>query len=76
VPDGADNAERLALIAALSGRTATRGAWWETAVPQSMHIEEVEALWAPIAKRDDWAPLMAKIDAIRAMGAALAKITD
>ena len=76
VPDGADNAERLALIAALSGRTATRGAWWETAVPQSMHIEEVEALWAPIAERDDWAPLMAKIDAIRAMGAALAKITD
>lgn len=35
-------------------------------------IEEVEALWAPIAERDDWAPLNAKIDRIRALGAALA----
>ena len=35
-------------------------------------IEEVEALWAAIATRDDWAPLNAKIAAIRALGAALA----
>jgi uncharacterized protein YdiU (UPF0061 family) len=73
VPDGADSAERAALIAALAGRAATRGAWWRQAAPQSLHIAEVEALWAPIAERDDWAPLMRKIAAIRAMGAALSQ---
>jgi hypothetical protein len=31
----------------------------------------VEALWAPIADRDDWRPFRAKIHDIRAMGAAL-----
>ena len=33
-----------------------------------MVIEEVEAIWAAIAERDDWAPLAAKIDAVRAHG--------
>jgi hypothetical protein len=37
-----------------------------------MLIDEVEALWAPIAERDDWAPLHAKIAAIRRMGEAMA----
>ena len=40
--------------------------------PCSMLIDEVEALWSAIAERDDWAPLHAKIAAIRAMGEALA----
>ncbi|QJQ31582.1 YdiU family protein [Sphingomonas lacunae] len=71
IPDGPDTPERAAMIAALAGRSATRGAWWETVPPQSMSIEEVEALWAPIAEADDWAPLYAKVDAVRAMGAAL-----
>ena len=71
VPGGPDTPERAAMIAALAGRSATRGAWWETVPPQSMSIEEVEALWAPIAEADDWAPLFAKVDAVRAMGAAL-----
>jgi uncharacterized protein YdiU (UPF0061 family) len=34
--------------------------------PCSMLIDEVEALWSRIAEDDDWAPLHAKIDAIRA----------
>ena len=34
------------------------------------HIEEVEAIWARIAEDDDWAPLTAKVAAIRAMGEA------
>jgi hypothetical protein len=38
-----------------------------------MHIEEVEAIWAAIAAEDDWAPLHAKLDAIRQMAAALEK---
>jgi hypothetical protein len=34
--------------------------------PVSLLIDEVEALWDPIAERDDWAPLEAKIAEIRA----------
>jgi hypothetical protein len=37
-----------------------------------MLIDEVESIWAAIDQRDDWAPLRAKVAAIRAMGAALA----
>jgi uncharacterized protein YdiU (UPF0061 family) len=36
--------------------------------PESMLIEEVEALWSAIAERDDWGPLAAKVEAVRAMG--------
>lgn len=71
VPEGPDTPERAAMIAALAGRSATRGAWWESTAPQSMPIEEVEALWAPIAESDDWTPVYAKVAAIRAMGTAL-----
>ena len=39
--------------------------------PCAMLIGEVEALWAPIAERDDWAPLHAKVAQIRTMGDAL-----
>ena len=46
-------------------------AYWADPAPQSMHIDEVEALWAPIAADDDWAPLMAKVGALRRMGEAL-----
>ena len=48
-------------------------AYWADAEPCSMHIEEVEAIWAAIDREDDWAPLHAKLAAIRRMGAALAK---
>lgn len=37
----------------------------------SMTIDEVEALWARVAAVDDWTPLQAKIDRVRAYGAAL-----
>jgi uncharacterized protein YdiU (UPF0061 family) len=40
--------------------------------PCSMLIDEVEAIWAPIAEADDWSLLHAKVAAIRAMGEALA----
>jgi len=32
--------------------------------PEELLIEEVEALWAPIAEADDWAPLNAKLEAL------------
>jgi uncharacterized protein YdiU (UPF0061 family) len=39
--------------------------------PCSMHIEEVEAIWAGIAERDDWSALDAKVAQVREMGVAL-----
>jgi serine/tyrosine/threonine adenylyltransferase len=44
--------------------------YWADAAPCTMLIDEVEALWAPIAERDDWGPLHAKVAAIRRMGEA------
>ena len=38
-----------------------------TGAPCTMLIEEVEALWAPIAERDDWTAFAAKLVAIRQM---------
>ncbi len=39
--------------------------------PCTMLIDEVEALWSPIAERDDWAPLEAKLAQIRVMAEAI-----
>jgi uncharacterized protein YdiU (UPF0061 family) len=46
--------------------------YWSDAEPCSMHIEEVEAIWAPIAEADDWSAFTDKVAAIRRMGEALA----
>jgi serine/tyrosine/threonine adenylyltransferase len=45
--------------------------YWHGKAPCTMHIEEVEAIWAPIAEADDWGRLTAKVAAIRAMGDAM-----
>ena len=39
-------------------------------------IEEVEAIWSAIDERDDWAPLQAKIAAVRRMGEAKARAPE
>ena len=52
----------------LEGRTVTPShPYWSDPEPCSMHIEEVESIWSAIAERDDWAPLDAKVAAIRRM---------
>jgi uncharacterized protein YdiU (UPF0061 family) len=65
-----------AVRAALQGYKPRDGARLDhpyfTGRPCTMLIDEVEALWAPIAERDDWSAFHAKIAAIRAMGEALA----
>ncbi len=62
-----------ALAAALEGRQRPAAhPYWADPGPCSMHIEEVEAIWAAIAERDDWAPFEAKVAAIRRMGEAMA----
>jgi uncharacterized protein YdiU (UPF0061 family) len=44
--------------------------YWSDPAPQSMLIEEVEAIWEAIATNDDWTPLQTKIAQLRRMGAA------
>jgi len=64
------------LAAMLEHYAAVPGAldhpYWADEAPCSMHIEEVEALWSAIDEREDWAPLHAKIAAVRRMGSAYA----
>ena len=61
-----------ALGEALAGYAALPGehAYWSEPAPQAMLIDEVEAIWAAIAKRDDWQPLAAKVESVREMGRA------
>jgi uncharacterized protein YdiU (UPF0061 family) len=47
-------------------------AYWADAEPCALLIDEIEAVWAAIDERDDWAPFHAKIAAIRRMGEAMA----
>ena len=42
--------------------------YWSDKAPVTMVIEDVEAIWAPIADNDDWSALDAKIAAVRRMG--------
>ena len=61
-----------ALAAALDGRSVpVTHPYWSDPSPCSMHIEEVEAIWAPIASDDDWSTFETKIAAIRRMGDAM-----
>ena len=58
----------------LEGREApARHPYWSDEVPCSLHVEEVESLWTPIAERDDWQPFNNKIKAIRRMGDAMSE---
>lgn len=61
------------LAEALEGFRPVAGdhAYWQGDGPQSMLIDEVEAIWAAIAERDDWQPLERKVAAVRAMGHAM-----
>jgi uncharacterized protein YdiU (UPF0061 family) len=61
--------------AALEGyqpRKDRTDAYWRAEAPCSMLIDEVEAIWSAIDTGDDWSRFNIKIDAIRAMGRALA----
>ncbi|MCA8967729.1 MAG: YdiU family protein, partial [Planctomycetes bacterium] len=46
-------------------------AYWAGNQPESLVIDEVEAIWDAIDQRDDWSVLEAKVAAIRRMGDAL-----
>jgi uncharacterized protein YdiU (UPF0061 family) len=67
-----DGAEFDAIAAAIGERQGARtNGYWSDEAPCSMHIEEVEAIWAAIAERDDWAAFERKVAAIRRMGEAM-----
>jgi uncharacterized protein YdiU (UPF0061 family) len=62
------------LAGLLEGRRGLQThAYWADEAPCSLHIDEVEAIWAPIADEDDWSAFEAKIAAIRRMGEAMAE---
>jgi uncharacterized protein YdiU (UPF0061 family) len=44
--------------------------YWAEAAPQSLLIDEVEAIWDAIDSGDDWGPLHAKLTMLRRMGEA------
>ena len=58
------------ILARYESARMTDHPYWADAEPCSMHIDEVEAIWAAIDEKDDWAPLHAKVAAIRRMGEA------
>ena len=78
IPGGADYADPAFddLRSQLKGRERPlTHFYWADLAPCSMLIDEVEAIWAAIATRDDWAPFEAKVAAIRRMGEAMAADT-
>lgn len=68
-------------IAALRERDITAGAWEVLAEwaldhpPQTMLIDEVEAIWSDIAERDDWSAFEKKIEAVRGYGRDIARLS-
>lgn len=63
----------LAALAPVPGHLDHR--YWAGDAPCSMHIDEVEAIWAAIDADDDWGPLEAKVATVREMGLALGPMT-
>ncbi|KCZ50222.1 protein adenylyltransferase SelO family protein [Hyphomonas pacifica] len=51
-------------------------AYFQSDQPASLLIDEVESLWAPIAERDDWSALQAKLDHIEQARQAFAWHTE
>jgi uncharacterized protein YdiU (UPF0061 family) len=77
IPDGGpygDPAfdEPRRLLRGYAPRADRNHPYWQGSAPCSMLIDEVEAIWAPIAEADDWSRFDAKVAAVRAMGQALA----
>ena len=63
--------ELARLLASRDNPAARSHPYWSDPAPCSMHIEEVEAIWATIAEHDDWQPFEAKVAAIRRMAEAM-----
>ncbi|MBB5685065.1 protein adenylyltransferase SelO family protein [Sphingobium boeckii] len=64
-------ADFVAAVANFAPARSSDHPYWCGAMPCSMHIEDVESIWAGIAQADDWSALEAKVSAIRHMGDAM-----
>ncbi|HTU12855.1 MAG TPA: YdiU family protein [Allosphingosinicella sp.] len=69
-PDGYEGFDEIAALIARHAPIpgALDHPYWAGVAPCAMLIDEVEAIWAAIDERDDWAPLDAKVAAVRRMG--------
>jgi serine/tyrosine/threonine adenylyltransferase len=65
--------DAVAPFAAVSGLDHP---YWSDSAPCGMSIDEVEAIWTPIAGHDDWTALETKVTAIRRMGDAYGACSD
>jgi hypothetical protein len=67
------SAIRHGLEARTNSSAATRlsHSYFQQSTPVSLVIDDVEAVWAPIAERDDWSLFEAKLSAIGALRHAL-----
>lgn len=63
--------EGLAHHAHADAATLLAHPYFQSPLPVSLVIDEVEALWAPIAERDDWSQFEAKLTHISELAAAL-----
>ncbi|UYY59425.1 protein adenylyltransferase SelO family protein [Sphingomonas sp. S2-65] len=61
-----------AQLAGYAPRKSREHPYWSGDHPCAMLIDEVEAIWSPIAAADDWQPLHDKVAAVRRFGEALA----
>ena len=73
IPEGYDGFDEIAAIVAACDPVpgARDHPYWAGPGPCSMHIDEVERIWAAIDRDDDFAPLHAKLAGIRRMGDAM-----
>lgn len=58
---GPEWAEFKRQVVSFTNPSASRHDYWQGDAPCSMHIEEVETIWAAIDTRDDWSLLDAKL---------------
>lgn len=79
IADVYDHAGFAPLRAALGGFQPADDAWlhhpyFARRVPRSMLIDEMEAIWAPVAEKDDWSAFNAALAEIEVMRAAYEQV--
>jgi serine/tyrosine/threonine adenylyltransferase len=67
-------AKLTTLIKPYANQNVKDDSFWQSDQPCSMHIDEVEAIWAAIAEKDDWSLLHQKVENIRLFGKSLSQI--
>jgi serine/tyrosine/threonine adenylyltransferase len=70
-PDQPQISEFILQSQKFKSEKTTETAYWENNPICSMHIDEVEAIWAAIADQDDWKPLRNKLVEIKQLSQAL-----